>query len=168
VVAEESIDWQAWIERHGPAALLYAKQITRTHADAEDAVHDGFIRFWSARGSAQSMPALFFTCVRSAALDLRRGRERRRVRERDALPALLSLTGPGDAAELREQVEHALGQLPEPQREVVVLKIWCDLSLAEIAGILRESPNTVASRYRYAMEKLESLLMPEVENGTRE
>ena len=31
-------DWQQWYDRHGPALLLYARQVTRSLAEAEDAV----------------------------------------------------------------------------------------------------------------------------------
>ena len=40
------------------------------------------------------------------------------------------------------------------QVEVVVLKIWEELTFAQIGHILDISPNTVASRYQYAIAKL--------------
>ena len=39
-------------------------------------------------------------------------------------------------------------------REVVTLKIWEDFTFREISQILRISPDTCASRYRYGLEKL--------------
>ena len=165
-MAKDSTDWQAWIQRHGPIALLYALQIAGTRADAEDAVNEGFVRFWKKRAIARNVPALFFACVRSAALDARRSLGRRRNRERSAFTATPLLAGPDQGHELREHIERALRQLPEAQREVVVLKIWGNLSFAQIAEILAESPDTLASRYRYAMRKLEILLSPECEHGT--
>lgn len=165
-MADHPIDWQAWIARHGPAALLYARQITSRRADAEDAVHDGFVRFWQCRASGRNEAALFFTCVRSAALDLRRGSARRRVREQAYAQEIPIFDGPADATDLRELIEAALQNLPEPQREAVVLKTWCDLTFAQVAEILGESPNTIATRYRLAMEKLEAFLTAESENET--
>ena len=61
-----------------------------------------------------------------------------------------------------EGVERALGELPGEQREVVVLKIWAGLTFSQIAEALGESANTVASRYRYGLEKLAVLLPPEM------
>jgi RNA polymerase sigma-70 factor (ECF subfamily) len=52
----------------------------------------------------------------------------------------------------------ALRSLPPEQAEVVVLKIWEAMTFAEIAQILETSPNTVASRYQYAMTKLAARL----------
>ena len=46
------------------------------------------------------------------------------------------------------------------QREVIVLKIWGDLTFAQIAQTLGESINTVASRYRYALEALRKHIKP--------
>ncbi len=55
-------------------------------------------------------------------------------------------------------VREALAELPAEQAEVVVLKVWHELTLAEIGQILDISPNTAASRYRYGLEKLRTIL----------
>jgi RNA polymerase sigma-70 factor (ECF subfamily) len=56
--------------------------------------------------------------------------------------------------ETHRAVWAALRGLPAEQAEVVVLKIWEEMTFAQIAEILDASPNTVASRYQYAMAKL--------------
>ncbi|HEY3396186.1 MAG TPA: RNA polymerase sigma factor [Armatimonadota bacterium] len=61
------------------------------------------------------------------------------------------------------QVQRALAALPPEQAAVVVLKVWHDLTFREIAEALGLSPDTVASRYRYAAEKLRRLLGDEEE-----
>jgi RNA polymerase sigma-70 factor (ECF subfamily) len=53
-----------------------------------------------------------------------------------------------------------LQKLPPAQSEVVVLKIWEGMTFAEIGEVLGESPNTAASRYRYALQKLTHFLQP--------
>src|SRR6266516_3498749 len=45
----------------------------------------------------------------------------------------------------------AIDSLPCEQREVLVMKIWNELTFAEIAGALGISQHTAASRYRYAL-----------------
>ena len=60
--------------------------------------------------------------------------------------------------ETAERVRRILAGLPAEQSEVVTLKHWEDLTFAEIAEVLGISQNTVASRYRYAMEKLQRSL----------
>ena len=48
----------------------------------------------------------------------------------------------------------AVLELPEDQRETVILKIYAGLTFAEIAELGGVSLATAASRYRYALEKL--------------
>ncbi len=55
-------------------------------------------------------------------------------------------------------VREALAALPAGQAEVVVLKVWHELTFAEIGQTLDISPNTAASRYRYGLEKLRTIL----------
>jgi RNA polymerase sigma-70 factor (ECF subfamily) len=52
----------------------------------------------------------------------------------------------------------ALDLLPNEQREVLVMKIWNELTFAEIASALEISQNTAASRYRYALAALKKNL----------
>jgi RNA polymerase sigma-70 factor (ECF subfamily) len=149
--------WRAWLDRHGPALLLYARQWCRSRADGEDAVQDGFVRFWKSRGRAKDKTAYLFACVRTAALDLSRAGERRKRHE--AAADVFENATPRD--DLREAVEIALGQLPPEQREVLVMKIWGGLTFAQIGEVLAISANTAASRYRYALERLEATLATE-------
>lgn len=164
-MAEQQDSWDALLRRHGPAALLFARQLTRSLADAEDAVQDGFVRFWRHRKFAKDPAALLFASVRSAALDLQRGERRRRKREErvGAERPLLTNAIPHDA-ERKRAIERAIATLAEPQREVLVLKIWGGLTFGQIAESLGESANTIASRYRYAVEKLATILEPEVKH----
>ena len=51
-------------------------------------------------------------------------------------------------------------ELPPDQRAVVHLKLWERLTFEQIAETLEISPNTAASRYRYAIDKLRERLRP--------
>jgi len=62
--------------------------------------------------------------------------------------------------EINQQIRRILQSLPPEQAEVVLLKHWEELTFAEIADSLNLSQNTVASRYRYAIEKLQRSLEP--------
>ena len=55
-------------------------------------------------------------------------------------------------------VREALAELPAEQAEAIVLKTWHELTFAEIGQTLDISPNTAASRYRYGLEKLHTIL----------
>jgi len=81
--------------------------------------------------------------------------------EREESVALELIAEPADQevdAAQAVAVREALEELPVEQREVVVLKIWEEHTFAEIGELLEISPNTAASRYRYALEKLRDLL----------
>ena len=60
----------------------------------------------------------------------------------------------------REELAAALGELPAEQRAVAHLKLWGGLTFEEIAAALEIPPNTAASRYRYALDKLRDRLRP--------
>ncbi len=57
-------------------------------------------------------------------------------------------------------LQAALSDLPEEQREVVLMRIWSGMTLEEVATATGVPLNTVASRYRYALEKLRERLKP--------
>ena len=59
-----------------------------------------------------------------------------------------------DQEDTHRAVWSALRALPTEQSEVVVLKIWEEMTFGEISQVLEISPSTAASRYRYAVEKL--------------
>ncbi len=63
--------------------------------------------------------------------------------------------------ETQSALAAAVGSLPHDQREVLVLKIWNELTFNEIAGALGISQNTAASRYRYALANLKKSLQPQ-------
>lgn len=59
--------------------------------------------------------------------------------------------------ELGKILQHALKQLPEEQRIVVILKEYEDLTFREVAEILEEPENTVKSRMYYGLKKLKKI-----------
>jgi len=79
--------------------------------------------------------------------------------------------GPEQAAVLNEQcrrLAEALRQLPEAQREVVVLRHKCDLPLREIAKLQQTGISTVHARYRHGLDALRTLMNGKVTDETGE
>jgi RNA polymerase sigma-70 factor (ECF subfamily) len=64
--------------------------------------------------------------------------------------------------ELR-RLSQALGQLPYEQREVLLLHLHSGMRFKAIAKQQNVSINTAQGRYRYAMDKLRTLLNSEAE-----
>jgi RNA polymerase sigma factor (sigma-70 family) len=157
-------DWTPWLNRHGPAMLLLARQWANDASEAEDIVQEAFLRFWRLREKAADRAAYLYACVRSVATELRRGGSRREAREkRVARPERVAdwFTAAPERAERDARIERLLRDLPPAQREVVVMKLWGRLSFEQVAVALGTSPNTAASRYRYALEKLRAELAEE-------
>lgn len=150
--------WKDWFQLYGPKLLLCARQWTRTFADAEDVVQEAFVRFWRHQRNLPGEPmALLVTSVRRAAFDLARRDGRRAAREeRSAIGGedIAVFETPFDGDERRAAIEEALTRIPAEQREVLVLKIWAELTFDQIGTELEISPNTAASRYRYALAAL--------------
>jgi RNA polymerase sigma-70 factor, ECF subfamily len=142
---------------------LFARTVANgNQADAEDALQECFIRLWQNRqglGAVRNLRAYLFTTIRNAYMNVARteAREHKRRTERGG-PSGLIAEGPADSRLDCERISAAIASLPEDQRNVVVLKVWGELTLAEIAEVIRESPNTVASRYRYGLRKLRDFL----------
>ena len=162
-MADDSDHWRTWLSEHGAATVLLARQWVANRSDAEDVVQDAFVRFWRARHRASDPTAFLYVCVKRAALDHRRASARRTRREEAAYrPEGQSLfESPAEESERQRAIAMALGELPEEQRVVLVMKIWGGLSFPQIAEALEVSPNTVASRYRYALTKLQQKLAAE-------
>ena len=148
-------EWKACFSELGPGLVLFARQWTRCAADAEDIVQEAFVRFWRRQHPVENR-ALLFATVRSVALDSIRKNVRREKREADAsLESEQSIEPKFEHDhEYQQELIQAIARLPLEQREVLVMKIWNELTFAEIASVLEISQNTAASRYRYALAAL--------------
>lgn len=137
--------------RHGPALLLFAISIIGERSSAQDAVQQVFTRLLErGLGDVLDAKAYLYRCVRNAVLNLTKSQHRTVALDEDA--SWFDVLNRDTTEELT--LRRALQALPSEQRQVVVLRVWCGLSYAEIAALLEISANTVASRYRYALEKL--------------
>ena len=159
-------NWRCCFEQLAPKLLLFARQWVASAEDAEDVVQSAFVRFWRKQPDARPEHyPLLYTAVRTAALDLLRRDQRRAKRE--AVSGIEPLCSPeplfattAGQYENAEAIATVLERLPQAQREVLVLRIWGELTFAEIAATVGESINTVASRYRYALEALRKAMKP--------
>src|SRR5262249_23722812 len=137
--------------------VRFAVTISHHQQDAEDAVQAVLTRLAvdPRRVAGSDWPwAYLLQMVRNEVLVILR--RRRRCAPTGDLYDLTTYC-PVDEMEREEThraVWSALRFLPVEQAEVVVLKIWEDMTFAQIGAILELSPNTVASRYQYGLAKL--------------
>jgi RNA polymerase sigma-70 factor (ECF subfamily) len=155
-MADGSDQWTFWLDEHGPALVLLARQWVSSRADAEDIVQEAFVRFWRTRHRVSEPVAYLYGSVKHCALDWQRTQKRRNKREERAARAEdeTLFADSLEQDERRVAIESALRSLPEKQREVLVMRIWGGLSFPQIAAALAISADTAASRYRYAIAKL--------------
>ncbi len=134
-------------------------------SSAEDVVHDVLISFLDSAGRFRltgSLKGYLATCVANRARNLNKAVRRHHgpTLEDAANPACDS-PSPEQAAIFGEQLARlssALLQLPYEQREVLLLRSHTGMRFAAIAEVQGVSINTVQGRYRYAVEKMRSLL----------
>ena len=165
--------WREWLQAHCPKLLLFARQQTRCHGDAEDVFQDALVklvekvRTGEFIGGQEAWQPYLYTAIRRLAIDLSRRDDRRKRREdnvgADAETGEFDAFNPwfeSDSSddETRDQLEKSLKELPEKFAEVITLKIWGDRTFAEIGETLEISQNTAASRYRYGLEALKRSL----------
>jgi RNA polymerase sigma-70 factor (ECF subfamily) len=138
--------------QHGAALLLFASALSGDRGRAQDALQQVFLKAIENGSLSQAInkKAYLFACVRNAVLNDAKLQQRNMPLEIDS--AWFSPPDRDYAAE--QNLRRALGDLPEDQREVIVLHVWGDLTFSEIGDLLGVSLNTAASRYRYALAKL--------------
>ena len=154
-------EWKQWLAENGPRLLLFARGWSNSRQDAEDLVQEAILRMWNLQaekgGSPPDLPLVFST-IRFCGLNHYRSETRRRKREESVIylndfqdvwldPVLEE---DEEAVILRDAVQN----LSQKLREVVVMKFWGGLTFLQISETLAISPNTAASRYRYALEQL--------------
>jgi RNA polymerase sigma-70 factor (ECF subfamily) len=147
-----------WIGRaysqYADALHRYAIIVLANRTDAADVAHEVFAALLRKRpAKIDHLEAYLKRAVRNACYSRLRGHMRE-----DASAPLLEPVATPDEPDVRIMIERALRLLPPEQRDVVHLKVFEGHTFAEIAMLTGESANTVASRYRYAVDKLRLVL----------
>ena len=147
------------VERYQRPAYAVALSVTGRHEDAEDAAQESFLvaldRLEECR-SPERFGGWLMTIVRNRSKNLIR---RESLRETDQVPpAARSLVPTPDkmaeAAELRGLLEAALKELPEVQRQIVLLHDLEGWKHREIAERLDLPSGTVRSHLHFARKAL--------------
>jgi RNA polymerase sigma-70 factor (ECF subfamily) len=144
------------IDAHGAALTLYARQWCRA---PEDALQEALIELVRQTPVPDHPVAWLHKVVRRRAMNLARAEQRRAQHHRLAGEKreswFLPPEGPLDES---IDVEPILQQLPSLEREIVVARIWGELSFDQIANLVDRSTSSVHRRYHGALAQLERMI----------
>jgi RNA polymerase sigma-70 factor, ECF subfamily len=135
--------------------ILYGRALGLAHGEAEDVLQETFLALLQ-RAEAPEQPEHYCVrCFRNRALNYRRSLWRRVTREFESRRWFERAAGESAA---ERAAMRCLAGLPVAQREVIVLKVWHELTFEQIGALLEISPHTAAGRYRYGLDKLRACL----------
>lgn len=168
IAAGDTTAFEAVFEAYYEPLRRFAQRLLDSREEAEDTVHDVFLRIWDRRAelaAVDDIGSYLYTSTRHTAINrLRRRRVEAQSRERLTLAAEREEAGlPAEAEqlladrELAAALQQAIDALPPRQREVILLR-WRQHSYDEIAKQLGISPKTVAAHLARALEHLRTTL----------
>ena len=166
------------VRRHQTALYNFAFRQIGAQAVAEEVVQDAFVRVVQNAADFKHearFTTWVYTILRNLCIDQLRRRALRRHPSLDQRaspggdeegPTLLEQTADKRASvereatgtELKEKIARAVETLPEEQREVFLLREISNMPFKEIAVVTGVPENTVKSRMRYALERLQQAL----------
>ena len=135
--------------------ILYGRALGLSHGEAEDVLQETFLALLQLAAPPAQARHYCVRAFRNRALNYRRTLWRRLTREWESLRWFEKSP---DETPAEQAAMRCLAELPVEQREVIVLKVWHGCTFEEIGGLLEVSPNTVAGRYRYGLQKMKSKL----------
>lgn len=156
-------------DRYSARAFGLARMVCGDSQLAEEAAQDGFLAVWRGRANFDpgrgSTGAWLMTLIRHRSIDLiRRSRpiDRRRASDGELghLRARDDVAGEVEQSDDASRLRAALEQLPEPQREVIILAYFSGLTHTEIAEHLHLPLGTVKGRMRLGLHRLSSESQP--------
>lgn len=152
----------AWLSElymsHRRLMLLVAWNIVGDRDVAEDCVQAGIVRLAMLDAAPSHPKAFALSVIRNLALDQMRTAKRRREKSLECTHPIADRLETEDDDARRRAVTEALSALELDQRETVRLHLLGELTFREIGELLGLPLQTVASRYRRAIEKLRSLV----------
>ena len=153
-------------DKHGDALYAFLINFSRDEDLTYDSIQEVMKKI--AQGPAildgiLNERAFLIRLAHRQAIDLiRRQQTARRYRtqyaQQNANP--FASTPDPDESAFRQALADGLQALPAKQRAVVHLKLWEQFTFEEISKSLEIPLNTAASRYRYGIDKLRTLLRP--------
>lgn len=161
---EEKIgQFEALFARHSDAVFRHLYFRLGDRERAKELTQEVFMRVWRHLSEGKEIEyekAFLFRIARNLFIN-----EIRTDRRTDSLDTLTEATGyepetkEGNPVEFSEEQEllHFLAQLPDNDREVLVLRYIDDMAVKDIAKLLEENETTISMRIARATEKLKTI-----------
>jgi RNA polymerase sigma factor (sigma-70 family) len=160
------------IHRHKNKVFAYISMYIRDHALAEDIFQDTFLKvIQSIKSGKYYDNGKFLSWVMRIAHNLiidhfRRLKQMSTVSNDDYESDIFNSPKFSDSnieeiiirRQIQKDVRMLIGQLPEDQKEVVILRHYAGLSFKEIADVTEVSINTALGRMRYALINLRKIM----------
>jgi RNA polymerase sigma-70 factor (ECF subfamily) len=169
--AGDSRAFEEIYDRHARPVLTYLVGMLGDREAAEDTLQGIFTSF-AARAreldAGTNVRAYLLASARNAVVNLIRARGRRE-RFAEGYEVLVRRRATefdppernSQRDELRARLNRALGELPDPEREVVLLHCQAEMTFEEVARVLGIPRGTATTRYRSALVKLRMRLRHE-------
>ena len=150
--SEPNAGWcQSLYEEKAAGLILYGRALGLSHGEAEDVLQETFVALLQMERKPEEPEHYCLRAFRNRAMNYRRGLWRRLARELESIRWFERRT---ESCEAEAEAMRCLANLPAGQREVIVLKIWHGMTFEGIGRLFDVSPNTVAGRYRYGLNRL--------------
>lgn len=151
-----------WYKRIYNYALRYGNDTTL----AEEVTQKSFIQVYqkidTLRDVSKFKPWFYRIANNFCVTEARKNTRKRRVMaDVENIPVPVDHNSAQTSFEYKEKclmVRQALQQIPEEQRQVIIMKEYEGLKFREIADILGESENTIKSRMYYGLDAMRKLL----------
>ena len=152
-------------QRYAAALVLYARQWCR---QPDDAAQEAMIQLAQLSPPPRDPVSWLFTTTRRRAMNLARAQRRREVHHRQAASRRDPWFTPrSHEAVDGEALQQALQQLDKVDRQIVVARIWGQLSFQQLAELVDRPASFVHRRYRRALDQLAHRLDPDTSEKVR-
>jgi RNA polymerase sigma-70 factor (ECF subfamily) len=151
---------------HAARLVLYARQWL-DRAAAEDAVQEAYVRLLQQRRLPENPRAWLYCAVRNEATTLFRSSQRRQRREERSAGAEVWFEASEHVWLDGQTAQSAMENLPPEQREILVLRIWGQMKLSEIANVTGLSTSTIFDQYRAGLVALRKAMGVTCQNSNQ-
>ena len=151
------------IDAHARPLELFAAQWV---GDPADVVQEAFVLLIQQRQQPDNLAAWLYRVVRCRAINAARSARRRRRHEQAAAMQSPFRFEPAAGAMIdTAEASAALWELPASEREIIVMRLWGQLSYEQIADVIGASVSTAYRRYQAGIatlrQKLEEAIPPD-------